>query len=105
MALYMKRLGGSARKKKECCRYVNFRDIVDFAPLPKTYLITSAGDFLAHQQTNDVFNMLKERGTECRLADFGGEEGKKLEHVFTVINPYNEIGKKTIDEALAWLNV
>ena len=105
MALYTKRLWGGDRKKKDCYRYANFKDIVDHAALPKTYLITSAGDILAHGQTNDVYNMLKARGVECRLADFGGEEGKKLEHVFTVINPYNEIGKNTIDEALAWLNV
>ena len=105
MTLYTKRLWGGDRKKKDCYRYANFKDIVDLAPLPKTYLITSAGDILAHGQTNDVYNMLKARGMECRIADFGGEEGKKLEHVFTVINPYNEIGKKTIDDALAWLNV
>lgn len=105
MALYTKRLWGSDRKQKECFRYANFKDIVDLAPLPKTYLITSAGDILARKQTNDVYNMLKARGTQCNIVDFGGEEGKKLEHVFTVINPYNEIGKKTIDDALAWLNV
>lgn len=105
MALYNKRLWGGNRKQKECFRYANFKDIAGFADLPKTYLITSAGDFLAHDQTNEMYALLKEKGTDCFLADFGGEEGKKLEHVFTVINPYNEIGKKTIDDALAWLNV
>ncbi len=105
MALYNRRMWGSDRKKKECFRYVNFRDIAGFAELPKTYLITSEGDFLAHQQTREMYALLKEKGTDCFLADFVGEEGKKLEHVFTVINPYNEIGKKTIDDALAWLNV
>ena len=104
MALYNKRMWGSDRNRKECFRYANFRDIVGFADLPKTYLITSAGDFLAHDQTVEMHKLLESRGVSCRLADFGGEEGKKLEHVFTVINPYNEIGKKTIDDALDWLN-
>ena len=84
---------------------MNFKDIVGLAKFPKTYLITSAGDFLAHEQTNEAYALLRDAGTECRLADFGGEQGKKLEHVFTVINPYNEIGKSTIDDALAYLNV
>lgn len=104
MALYTKRLWGSDRKKKPCFKYANFKDIVDLAKLPKTYLITSAGDILAHKQTVEMYGMLKDRGTVCHLEDFGGEEGKKLEHVFTVINPYNEIGKNTIDAALRWLN-
>ena len=102
MSLYTTRLWGSDRKEKECFKYANFKDIIPFAKLPKTYLITSAGDFLGHDQTVDQYNRIKETGTECKLADFGGEEGKKLEHVFTVINPYNEIGRSTIDDALAW---
>ena len=102
MSLYMTRLWGGDRKEKECFKYANFKDILPFAKLPKTYLITSAGDFLGHDQTVDQYNRIKETGVQCKLADFGGEEGKKLEHVFTVINPYNEIGKSTIDDALAW---
>ena len=105
MSLYTTRLWGSDRKNKPYYNYMNFKDIVGLAKFPKTYLITSAGDFLAHEQTNEAYALLRDAGTECRLADFGGEQGKKLEHVFTVINPYNEIGKSTIDDALAYLNV
>ena len=102
MSLYTKRLWGSDRKKKECFRYANFKEIVSFAKLPRTYLITSAGDILGHNQTVDAYERIKNTGVECYLKDFGGKEGKKLPHVFTVLNPYNEIGKSTIDEALAW---
>jgi len=105
MSLYMKRLWGSDRKNKKCYNYMNFENIVKFASFPKTYLITSAGDFLAHVQTNNAYSLIKATGAECRIADFGGEQGKKLPHVFTVINPYDEIGKKTIDDALNYLNV
>ena len=104
MALYTKRLWGSDRAQKECFKYANFKEIVTMAALPKTYLITSAGDFLAHDQTVEVTKLLQQQGVKCMLADFGGAEGKKLPHVFTVINPYNDIGKKTIDEALDWIN-
>jgi acetyl esterase/lipase len=103
MALYMKRLWGSDRKTKECFKYANFSEVAGEAKFPKTYLITSAGDFLGHDQTVAAYETLKGLGVECKLSDFGGEEGKKLEHVFTVINPYNEIGRKTINEALEWL--
>ncbi len=102
MSLYTKRLWGSNRKEKPCFQYANLKDIIGFAKLPKTYLITSAGDFLGHDQTVAAYESIKATGVECKLADFGGEEGKKLEHVFTVINPYNEIGVKTIDDALQW---
>ncbi len=104
IGLYTKRLWGGDRAKKECFKYANFRDIAKMAALPKTYLITSAGDILAHDQTVEAAQLLQQQGIPCRLADFGGAEGKKLPHVFTVINPYNEIGKKTIDEALDWIN-
>lgn len=105
MSLYTKRMWGSDRKTKSVYKYMNFEDIVKFSSFPKTYLITSAGDALAHEQTKNAYELIKSTGAECRIADFLGKEGKKLPHVFTVLNPYNDIGKSTIDDALRYLNV
>ena len=102
MALYMKRLWGSDRKTKETARFMNIGSILPYGKPPRTYMITSAGDILGHDQTVDACKKFTAAGVECKLMDFGGPEGKKLPHVFTVINPYNEIGKKTIDDALDW---
>lgn len=103
MKLYTPKMWGSDYKKKATYDYMNFDQIAKGAKLPKTCLITSAGDFLAHDQTVQTYRLLTDLGINCKLMDFGGEEGKKLPHVFTVLNPYNEIGRKTIDEALEFL--
>ena len=102
MGLYTPKMWGANYKTKPTYPYMNFDAILPFAQLPKTCLITSAGDVLAHTQTCRAAEDLRKRGVECKLMDFGGEAGKKLPHVFTVLNPYNDIGRATIDEALAW---
>ncbi|MBR5409726.1 MAG: alpha/beta hydrolase [Clostridia bacterium] len=103
MTLYTPKMWGLYYKEKKTYHYMNFDALLPLATFPKTCLITSAGDILAREQTNRACKDLTAKGVECKLMDFGGEEGKKLEHVFTVINPYNEVGKKTIDEALEFL--
>ena len=103
MKVYTAKMWGSDYKKKATLPYMNLDQIIGEAKLPKTCLITSAGDFLAHDQTVEAAKLLEAHGVETKLMDFGGDAGKKLEHVFTVINPYNEIGRRTIDEALAFL--
>lgn len=105
ISLYTKRMWGSNRKTKPVYNYMNLEDIIKFSSFPKTYLITSAGDFLAHEQTKNAYELIKSTGAECRIADFEGKEGKNLVHVFTVMNPYNDIGRSTIDDALKYLDV
>lgn len=102
MGLYTAKMWGADFKKKPTCAYMNLDAILAFGTLPRTCLITSAGDVLAHEQTLRAAADLRAHGTECKLMDFGGDAGKQLPHVFTVLNPYNDIGRTTLDEALAW---
>ena len=103
MKIYTKKMWGSDCEKKATSAYMNFDSLLPYAEIPKTCLITSAGDILARKQTRRAYNDLTNKGVACKLMDFGGEEGKQLEHVFTVINPYNAVGRRTIDEALDFL--
>ncbi len=103
MKVYTAKMWGSDYKSKPTYPYMNLDALLPYAEFPKTCLITSAGDILAREQTNRAYRDLTALGVPCKLMDFGGEAGKKLEHVFTVINPFNKIGRETIDEALDWL--
>ncbi|MBR0509614.1 MAG: alpha/beta hydrolase [Clostridia bacterium] len=104
MKIYTAKMWGSNYKDKKTLPYMNFEDLIGYAELPPTYLITSAGDILAHDQTVSVYNTLKKHKVNCVLADFGGEEGKKLPHVFSVLSPYEGRGKSVVDDALKFLN-
>jgi len=95
---------GSDYKDKATYPYMNFDAIVDYAEaLPPTYLITSDGDALAHDATIHTYEMLMEKGVPCEMVNYGDDvNGKPLQHVFSVLNPFDEDGQKAIDAALAY---
>ncbi|MBE6720532.1 MAG: alpha/beta hydrolase [Ruminococcaceae bacterium] len=104
-SVYTKILWGSDYKDKATYDYMDLSEIVDYAELPPTYLITSGGDSLAHEQTHRAYDLLKEKGVQCEIADFGDDEnGKPLPHVFSVLFPFDKSGTKAIDDALAFFN-
>lgn len=83
--------------------YMNFDQIIDYAELPPTYLITSSGDDLGHAQTLKTYELLKNRGVEVELADYTDlRDNKELPHVFSVLEPFDEFGSKAIDEAIGF---
>ncbi|MBR3149083.1 MAG: alpha/beta hydrolase [Eubacterium sp.] len=104
-SIYTKILWGKDYKSKPTYEFMDLDKIVDYAELPPTYLITSGGDSLAHDQTHRAYELLKEKGVKCEIADFGDDEnGEPLPHVFSVLFPFDKSGTKAIDDALAFFN-
>ena len=102
-SVYTKILWGKDYKTKATYDYMDLGEIVDFAKLPPTYLITSGGDSLANEQTHRAYDLLTEKGVKCEIADFGDDEnGKPLPHVFSVLFPFDQSGDKAITDALAF---
>ena len=104
-SIYTKKQWGSDYKKKATYNYMDLSEIIDYAKLPPTYLITSDGDSLAHDQTHRAYKLLKEKGVKCEIANFGDDEnGDALPHVFSVLFPFDKSGTKAIDDALAFFD-
>ena len=102
-SIYTKKMWGKNYKDKAAYKYMDLSEIVDYAELPPTYLITSGGDTLAHDQTVRAYELLKEKGIQCEMADFGNDEnGKSLPHVFSVLFPFSQSGQQAIDDALTF---
>ncbi|MCH5317440.1 MAG: alpha/beta hydrolase [Eubacterium sp.] len=88
-------------KSKATYEYMNFDQIIDYAKLPPTYLITSSGDVLAHSQTLKTYELLKSKGVDVRLADYTDlRDNEELPHVFCVLEPFDEFGSRANDEAI-----
>lgn len=101
MSIYTKMLWGNDYKNKPTYEYMDIDEIIDYAnDMPPTYFITSSGDALAHDQTVTAYNLFNQRGIECEINDFGEYNGKGLEHVFSVLDPFSEPGQEAIDNAL-----
>lgn len=100
MSVYTKLLWGTDYKEKETYSYMNLDEIIDYATLPPTYFITSSGDTLAHDQTIKANELLQSKGVETVLMDYEKFEGKSLPHVFSVLEPFDEIGTQTLDGAV-----
>lgn len=100
ISVYTKLLWGSDYKDRETYNYMNLDEIIDYAQLPPTYLITSSGDSLAHDQTLKANELLQSKGVETVLRDYDKFEGKSLPHVFSILEPFDEIGTSTIDDAV-----
>lgn len=100
ISVYTKLLWGTDYKDRETYNYMNLDEIIDYAQLPPTYLITSSGDTLAHDQTLKANELLQSKGVETVLKDYDKFEGKSLPHVFSILEPFDEIGTSTIDDAV-----
>lgn len=101
-SIYTKKMWGKDYKTKSTHNYMDLNEIMELAnDMPPTYFITSSGDTLAHDQTVNAYNYFVEKGYECEIEDFTDlRDGKKLPHVFSVLDPFDEYGQKAIDNAL-----
>lgn len=101
-SVYTKKMWGKDYKAKQTYKYMDLNEIMEFADnMPPTYFITSSGDILAHDQTVNAYNYFVDKGFEAEIQDFKDKrDGKKLPHVFSVLNPYDQYGQKAIDGAL-----
>lgn len=101
-SIYTKKMWGKDYKAKAAYNYMDLDEIMELANnMPPTYFITSSGDTLAHDQTVNAYNYFADKGYECEIQDFTDlREGKKLPHVFSVLDPFDEYGQKAIDNAL-----
>lgn len=102
-SLYTATMWGSDYQEKATYQYMNLDEIIDEADLPPTYLITSDGDALAHDQTIRAAELLESKGVKTEMVNYGDDEnGKPLQHVFSVLDPFGTDGAKAIDGALAF---
>lgn len=101
-SIYTKKMWGKDYETKSTYNYMDLNKIMELAnDMPPTYFITSSGDTLAHDQTVNSYNYFVEKGYECEIEDFTDlRDGKKLPHVFSVLDPFDEYGQKAIDNAL-----
>lgn len=101
-SIYTKKMWGKDYETKSTYNYMDLNEIMELAnDMPPTYFITSSGDTLAHNQTVNAYNYFVEKGYECEIEDFTDlKDGKKLPHVFSVLDPFDEYGQKAIDNAL-----
>lgn len=101
-SIYTKKMWGKDYKTKAAYNYMDLDEIMVLANnMPPTYFITSSGDTLAHDQTVNAYNYFADKGYECEIQDFTDlRDGKKLPHVFSVLDPFDEYGQKAINDAL-----
>lgn len=104
ISLYTKILWGTDYRQKPTYKYMNLDDIISYAQLPPTYLITSSGDSLARSQTHKAQKLLSSAGVYTKIMDYGSIEGKKQPHVFSVLDPFSTAGKTAIDGAVSFYN-
>lgn len=101
-SIYTKKMWGKDYKAKAAYNYMDLDEIMELANnMPPTYFITSSGDTLAHDQTVNAYNYFADKGYECEIEDFTDlKDGKKLPHVFSVLDPFDKYGQKAINNTL-----
>ena len=101
ISVYTKLCWGEDYKKTDTYNYMNLDEIIDYAPnFPPTYLITSSGDSLAHSQALKTAELLESKGIKTELKDYEKYNGKSLQHVYSVLFPFDEPGSEMIDGAI-----
>ena len=77
---------GPGYKTQPVYQCLDMRSIPDLKKLPPAYMVTSKDDFV-RRHSIEFAQILTERGVEHKLHDWPAVEGKKLEHVFSVLYP------------------
>ena len=100
MGVYTRKMWGDDYKAKRTYPYMNLDSILPFASFPPTLMVTSSGDFMAHNQTKNAARDFESNGFKVELMDFPKFEGKDLPHVFSVCEPESKPGKMVIERAV-----
>ena len=83
--------------------YMDFDELLGAVDsLPPVLIITSDGDILACRQSSRLHGDLMKKGVPSRLLNFGSPGGKSLPHVFAVLEPESEEGRRALDETAAF---
>lgn len=89
---------GKDRKYRPYGNLFNTDSVIKMGEMPPVHIITSTGDFLAEKQAHRLAELYEQENIPVTIHDFGPYEGKALEHVFAVINPFFEPGEQAICE-------
>lgn len=98
MGAYCRLMWNEKPLRRTTTPYLNLDEIINFAELPPTLLVTSSGDTLALSQTKKAYELLLSKGQTATLLNFPKFEGKNLPHVFGVLEPESKAGKIYIDK-------
>ncbi len=101
MGVYTKQVLGKGFMNKKWGAHVNLDSLLEKGTLPPTILVTSAGDFLAKDQTLKGYEIIKAKGIKSKLIYYGENEGgKALPHVFAILYPEKKPSVDTIEAML-----
>lgn len=99
MNINLPELLGKKYKSSKYYKYMNV-DRIGVKNMPPFYIVTSSGDFL-HSHAYKMKKTLDRLGVENKLHDFKGKySGRKLPHVFSVLDPSPSYARECIDEML-----
>lgn len=101
MNINVPELLGSDYRKSQYLKYMDI-DKIGIKNMPPFYIVTSSGDFL-HSHSYKMKRTLDRLHVENLLHDFKGKyTGRKLPHVFSVLDPSPSYSKECIEEMLGF---
>lgn len=101
MNINVPELLGSDYRKSQYLKYMDI-DKIGIKNMPPFYIVTSSGDFL-HSHSYKMKRTLDRLHVKNLLHDFKGKyTGRKLPHVFSVLDPSPSYSKECIEEMLGF---
>lgn len=95
MNVNLKSLLGEKPKENPLYKYMNYENVAYLGMAP-FYIVTADGDFL-RKQAEKLKKILDRHGVENVFYRYTDQlDGKPLQHVFSVVNPYSEPAKREI---------
>ncbi len=95
MNVNLKSLLGEKPKENPLYKYMNYENVAYLGMAP-FYIVTADGDFL-RKQAEKLKKILDRHGVENVFYRYTDRlDGKLLQHVFSVVNPYSEPAKREI---------
>ncbi len=100
MGVYFKQVLPKNYDVQQYTKYLDFDKLLEETVMPPTFVVTSSGDTVGHDQSVRIAEAISKTGTKTKLCDWGKYEGKALPHVFSVVSPETIAGAQSITDML-----
>ena len=104
MGIYHRCMLEPGYHKKGYGRFLNIESLLEVTKLPPVFLVSSSGDYVAKRQTGRAAKAIEASGTPYKYMYWKRSRGRKLKHVFAVIDPEMPESAKAIDSMLLFFD-
>ncbi len=104
IGFYTRPMLGKGYQSKPYAPFLSFDKLLKAGEMPPCFLISSTGDIVARSSTKRAAEIIRDSGTPYKFMFWNKSVGRKLMHVFPVIDPNKDESVMTINRMMEFFD-